>query len=101
NGSVDVNLRTSAGGSTNLTFVVANGTNGTVTLLGDGYTARFTATNNFSGLARFNFTATDAGISSTFGPKDVNILVTTTNAPNTPPTLATISNYTLVAGATL
>lgn len=101
NGTVEVNLRTAAGGATNLAFIVGNGINGIVTLLGDGYTARFTATNNFSGLARFNFTATDAGISSTFGPTDVNILVTTTNAPNTPPTLAAISNATLIAGATL
>lgn len=101
NGTVDVNLRDATGGATNLTYSVANGTNGTVTLLGDGYTARFTATANTNGVANFTFTAIGSG--TTFGPMNYGVLVTTTNAPvsNTPPTLATISNRTVVAGTTI
>lgn len=101
NGYVDFNLRTANGGATNLTFVLANGTNGTVTLLGDGYTARFTATNNYSGLANFAYTATDPANGLSFGPANVGVLVTTTNAPNTPPLLAPITDKILTAGTTL
>jgi hypothetical protein len=101
NGFVDFNLRTANGGATNLSFSVANGTNGTVVLLGDGYTARFVATNNFSGLASFTYTANDPANGLSFGPVSVGVLITITNAPNTPPTLAAISNATLIAGATL
>jgi hypothetical protein len=98
NGTVDVNLRTATGGATNLAYTITNGTNGTVSLLGDGYTARFMATHNYSGLAGFVFNATDPANSSTFGPVTVGVLVSITNAPNTPPTLAAISNRTVVAG---
>jgi hypothetical protein len=101
NGSVDFDLRAANGGATNFTFVVANGTNGTVTLLGDGYTARFIATNNYSGLASFTYSAVDPANSLGFGPASVGVLITTTNAPNTPPSLAAISNAALIAGATL
>jgi len=101
NGSVDVDLVEAAGGATNLSFSLSAGTNGTVTLLGDGRTARFVATNNYSGLAGFAFTASDAGIGSLFGPNPVGVLVTTTNAPNSPPQLVPISDAELLAGATL
>ncbi len=103
NGFVDFDLRAANGGTTNLTFVVANGTNGTVALLGDGFTARFSAQNNFNGLANFTYTATDPANGLSFGPAQVGVLISTTNAPvvNTPPTLAGISNRTLIAGATL
>lgn len=100
NGFVDVNLRTATGGATNLTYSVANGLNGTVVLLGDGYTARFTAAANTNGLANFTFTATGDGsaFDMTYG-----ILITTTNAPviNTPPQLAAITNRTVIAGNTV
>lgn len=101
NGTVDVNLRTATGGATNLTYAVANGTNGTVTLLGDGYTARFTAAANTNGLGNFTFTAT--GNSIVFGPINYGILITTTNAPtsNTAPTLAAITNRAVIAGTTI
>ena len=101
NGTVDVNLRTATGGATNLTYSVANGTNGTVTLLGDGYTARFTAAANTNGVANFTFTATGNG--TLFGPMNYGILISTTNAPtsNTPPTLAAITNRTIIAGTTI
>ncbi|MFM2081342.1 MAG: hypothetical protein RL380_33, partial [Verrucomicrobiota bacterium] len=46
NGSVDLNLRNFIGGSTNFNFALTTSTNGSATLLPDGYTARFTATNN-------------------------------------------------------
>jgi hypothetical protein len=101
NGTVDVSLRAATGGATNLTYTVASGTNGTVSLLGDGYTARFIATNNYSGLASFAFNAMDLANSTTFGPVSVGILVSITNSPNTPPTLAAISNRTVVAGTTI
>lgn len=52
----DDNTATSA-----LTYAVANAQAGTVTLLGDGRTARFTPTPGASGFAGFTFTATDAG----------------------------------------
>jgi pectin methylesterase-like acyl-CoA thioesterase len=101
NGTVDVNLRTATGGATNLTYAVANGVNGTIALLGDGYTARFTAAANTNGSANFTFTATGNG--TTFGPINYGILITTTNAPvvNTPPQLAVITNRTLIAGNTV
>lgn len=101
NGSVDVNLRTATGGATNLTYAVANDLNGTVTQLGDSYTARFTAAANTNGVANFTFTATGNG--TTFGPMNYGILITTTNAPvfNTAPSLAPITNHTFIAGTTI
>lgn len=101
NGYVDFDLRAANGGTTNLTFAVANGTNGTVALLGDGFTARFVAANNFSGLANFTYTATDPANGLSFGPANVGVLISTTNAPNTSPMLGAISNRTLLAGAML
>jgi hypothetical protein len=101
NGSVDVNLRTATGSATNLTYAVANDLNGAVTLLGNGYTARFTAAANTNGIANFTFAATGNG--TTFGPMNYGILITTTNAPavNTPPQLAPIANQSVIAGATI
>ncbi len=101
NGFVDVNLRTATGGATNLTYAVANELNGTVTLLADGYTARFVAAANTNGIANFTFTATGNG--TTFGPIPYGILISTTNAPvvNTPPTLQPIPNQTVIAGTTV
>lgn len=64
NESVDIDLRslssdieTSAEG---LLFTVSGGTNGSVELLADGHTARFTPSNNYSGLADFSYTVMDA-----------------------------------------
>lgn len=101
NGQADVDLQAASGGSTNLTYTVTNGTNGTVTLLGDGHTARFTAAANYTGLANFGFSATDTFTGLALGTNAVGILVTTTNAPNTPPTLAAISNRTVIAGTAI
>ncbi len=61
NGFVDVNLGSYiAGMASNATCTVSNPTNGTVTLLGDGRTARFTPTPDFYGRTGFRFVATDA-----------------------------------------
>ncbi|HEX5223074.1 MAG TPA: Ig-like domain-containing protein [Verrucomicrobiae bacterium] len=60
NGFVDVNLRNyTQGMANNATYAVSNPTNGTVTLLGDGRTARFTPTPNYFGRASFRFVSTD------------------------------------------
>jgi hypothetical protein len=101
NGSVEVSLRAATGGATNLTYTLGSATNGSVSLLGDGYTARFTAAPNTNGIAGFTFTATDPAASTSFGPVDYGVLITTTNAPvaNTPPVLDPISNRTVVAGS--
>ncbi len=72
---VDLDLRQLTGGLTNLTFGVGNGTNGTVTLLGDGYTARFTPATAYSGLAHFTYSANDPVNAVGFGPVVVGILV--------------------------
>jgi hypothetical protein len=103
NGTVDVSLRAATGGATNLTYSVTSGGNGTVTLLGDGYTARFTAAANTNGVAGFTFTATDPVTAASFGPVNYGILITTTNAPvvNTPPVLAAVTNRTMIAGTVI
>jgi len=97
NGQVDVSLGDATGGATNLTYSVSSGTNGTVALLGDGYTARFTAVANYNGVANFTFNATDAANATTIGPVNYAVLITSTNANNLP-VLATITNRTVMAG---
>jgi hypothetical protein len=77
-----LSLRQLTGGSTNLSYTVANGTNGTVTLAGDGYTAQFVPAANFKGMASFTFNATNATEGSGFGPVTVAMLVT-----NVPPAI--------------
>jgi pectate lyase len=75
-----LSLRQLTGGSTNLTYTVANGSNGTVTLAGDGYTAQFVPAANFKGMASFAFNATNTTDNGGFGPVAVAVLVT-----NVPP----------------
>jgi hypothetical protein len=103
NGPVDVNLRSLNGGSTNLSFTVANGTNGAVSLLPDGYTARFVPRANFSGLASFTFSAVEPTNALSFGPVTVGVLITATNAPNAnqAPTLAPLTDLSVIAGNTV
>jgi autotransporter-associated beta strand protein len=67
---VDIDLRNYATDDSNypnaLGFSVGGAVNGTVILLGDGHTARFTPSAGYVGTASFNFTATDqGGLSST------------------------------------
>lgn len=45
-----------------LLFTVGSPTNGTVALLADGHTARFSPSTNYNGPAAFGFTATDYGL---------------------------------------
>ena len=60
NGFVDVNLKTfTLGMASNATYAVSNPTNGIITLLADGHTARFTPSSNFFGRASFQFAASD------------------------------------------
>ncbi len=60
NGFLDVNLRAfTLGMASNATYMVSNPTNGTVLLLNDGRTARFTAAPNYFGRASFRFISTD------------------------------------------
>jgi hypothetical protein len=78
NGFADVNLRNFTGAmASNAVYVVSNATNGSVALLGDGRTARFTPASNYFGLSSFQFTAVDTlaggGITNI-----VSILVTPT-----------------------
>ncbi|MBL9146156.1 MAG: autotransporter-associated beta strand repeat-containing protein [Verrucomicrobiaceae bacterium] len=62
---VDIDLRNyitdDSTPSAQMLFTVANAVNGTVTLLADGFTARFTPTPGYTGVPSFTFTATDAG----------------------------------------
>jgi pectate lyase len=92
-----MSLRQLTGGSTNLTYSVANGTNGTVTLSGDGYTARFVPTANFKGLASFSFNATNVTDGAGFGPVTVAVL-TTNVAPAITEQPSSVTNY---VGATV
>ncbi len=63
NTAVEVDLLTLAGDvetpANQLRFNVSSPANGTVTLLADGHTARFTPATNYHGPANFNFTVTD------------------------------------------
>jgi hypothetical protein len=76
NSFVDVNLRSYMQGMANTAaYAVSNPTNGTVALLGDGRTARFTPAPNFFGPGSFRFVSTDTlaggGLTNT-----VSLLVT-------------------------
>ena len=61
---VDLTARVADGETpdANLKFSVSNATGGTVALLADGKTARFTPTAGSSGTAAFDFTASDRGL---------------------------------------
>jgi subtilisin-like proprotein convertase family protein len=77
--SVDVDLFVLAGRTGNQAFSVANGTNGTVTLGGDGHTATFTPTNGYTGFASFSFNVTNLDTGVGFGPVTVSVLVSAVN----------------------
>ena len=63
--AVDVDLRNyitdDATTADQMLFSVSGAVNGTVVLLADGHTARFTPTPGYTGVPSFTFTATDAG----------------------------------------
>ncbi|MEY3895149.1 MAG: hypothetical protein RLZZ214_668, partial [Verrucomicrobiota bacterium] len=81
NQPVDIDLRTLAGDSetpvAGLRFLVSGGVNGTITLLPDGHTARFTPAAGYSGPASFSYSVTDTSadprlfLNYTFQPPDV------------------------------
>ena len=92
NGSVDVDLQALNGGLDNLKFTVASGSNGSVTLLGDGHTARFTPAAGHVGLANFSYSVSDSATGFGFGPVSVGVLVKGTGGGTT--TSTTTSNTT-------
>ena len=99
NGMLDVDLRAMNGSSgTNLVFTVADPTNGTVSMLGDGYTARFLPDPDFTGLTSFAFTATEFAAGINLWTNTVGIVIT---GPNTPPAVTPLADRTIIAGSTL
>jgi hypothetical protein len=104
NAAVDVDLGAFAYGFslTGPTYFVSNATNGTVTLLGDGKTARYTATNSFGGLGGlggFQFAVVDSVGDSMTNSIAIHVLALA-NA-NTPPLLSAVSNRTINVGVNL
>ena len=68
-----------------LVFAVGGAVHGTVVLLGDGHTARFTPATDYNGPASFTYTVTDTGDApnppATAGPATVDVNVTPVNDP--------------------
>jgi hypothetical protein len=92
NGMVDINLRNfSAAMASNAVYAVSIPTNGSVSMLGDGRTARFTPTSNYFGLASFQFTASD----SLAGGGITNIISVLVTAP---PSAPVFTNIVVAAG---
>jgi len=90
NTAVEIDLRTLVDDvetpDDDFTFVVDNSVNGTVELLLDGYTARFTPANDYNGPASFDYYATDSGIRGddpflTVGPITIDVIVTDNITP--------------------
>ncbi|MFO1530308.1 MAG: autotransporter-associated beta strand repeat-containing protein [Kiritimatiellia bacterium] len=67
--AVDLDLNTLNGGRSGLACTVGGAAGGTIALLADGHTARFTPTAGFIGLAgfTFSFTATGSTVAQTVG----------------------------------
>ena len=86
NTPVDVDLKVVAGSTGNLTFSVVNGTNGTVVLLPDGHTARFTPAADIGGFGSFAFNVNDTTTGIGFGPVSVSVVIVGGLViPNIPP----------------
>jgi len=85
--AVDVDLRTLVTdletADDALIFSVAGASHGTVTLLTDGHTARFTPAANYNGAASFTYDVTDTGdggsAAKTVGPTTINVTVNPVN----------------------
>ena len=104
NSTVDVDLSQFAYGfsKTSPVYAVSNPTNGTVALLGDGRTARFTATNGFNGLGglgAFTFSVIDSQGDTMTNVVGIHILAA--EPANTAPTLSPIADQLVNAGATV
>lgn len=81
NTAVDVDLTTLASDvvtpGSNLVFTVSGATNGSVVLLPDGRTARFTPAANFFGTGQFLYSVTDAATNTVFAGVVINVLPAT------------------------
>ena len=100
NTPVDVNLYAVVGRTGNLSFGVTNGTNGTVTLGTNGYTATFMPTNDYFGFASFGFSVTNLATTNGFDVT-VSVMVSITNiiTSSLPLTNAVPQTNTLPAGS--
>ncbi len=78
---VDIDLRTYTQGFKNVSpvYTVSTKVNGTVTLLSDGYTARFTPASNYSGMAAYDFTVKGSDNTSVRLTVSVAVVPGTTN----------------------
>jgi pectate lyase len=83
NAFVEVDLLRYTAGLIGPTFTTPSASNGAVTLLGDGHTARFTPNNGFSGLGNFQFVGSASGFSLT-GAVSVLVSPGATPPPLTP-----------------
>ncbi len=104
NASVDVDLSQYAYGfsQTSPVYAVSNPTNGTIQLLGDGKTARFTATNSFNGLGglgAFQFNVVDSQGDTMTNCIGIHILAP--GAANTAPVLSPVSDKAINVGVNL
>jgi VCBS repeat-containing protein len=98
--AVDIDLRSLVNdvetADANLTFAVGGASNGTVSLLADGHTARFTPAANFSGPASFTYTAKDTGDGAsaaiTTSATTISITVTPVNDAPVPTTGSLTTN---------
>ncbi|MCS7337654.1 MAG: hypothetical protein NZ739_05370 [Verrucomicrobiae bacterium] len=98
NGFTHIDLTETFGGLTNLDFIVLPGSNCTVSLLADGRTLRVIAARKFTGMASFQVTVTNRAWQIGFGPVHIHVLITTTNAPNTPPEFIRPPDVEVTAG---
>ncbi len=101
NGKTTLNLRKMFGGLTNLDYLISPGSNCTVSLKSDGYTAEFIAARKYSGLANFSVTVTNRAWQIAAGPFPVRVLITTTNALNSNPIINPIPDLHAFAGHTV
>ncbi len=82
-----------------LVFAVSGAVNGTVLLLADGHTARFTPTTGYHGAASFSLSVTDAGDGSSAA---ITTTATISTPVNRPPTAGNLSvSYHVVEGQPL
>jgi subtilisin-like proprotein convertase family protein len=97
NTPVAVDLYAIAGRTGNLSFSVANGINGTVTLTNS--IATFTPSNNYFGFASFDFYVTNLDTANGFGPVTVSVMVSVTNIVTSSVLLADTSPQTNTVAA--
>ncbi|MBK8094503.1 MAG: cadherin-like domain-containing protein [Verrucomicrobiaceae bacterium] len=96
-GKVDVDLtRLTTGYPAAPIFTVAAASTGTIQLLPDGHTARFTPPANFTGPATYNFTVTDSAGDSMTQTIRIAVLATNSSAPALAGNIVSPTNGTLV-----